>query len=246
MPLLLSGQGLTKAFGVQILFTNINLVIHPGDRIGLIGPNGSGKSTLLKILCNLETSDSGEISSPKHTLVSYLAQSDVFTEDKNAIDNLYEAVNHLDIDDTEQSNRVHTMLSRAQFQDSEIPVQQLSGGWRKRLAICRALVVHPDVLVMDEPTNHLDIEGILWLEQLLNATLPESPAAFLMVSHDRRFLENTINRVIELAATYPEGSLQVEGSYSTFPEKRAAFHLQPQNLEERLANKVRRETEWLR
>jgi ATP-binding cassette subfamily F protein uup len=99
---------------------------------------------------------------------------------------------------------------------------------------------------MDEPTNHLDNEGILWLENLLGATLPESPAAVLMVSHDRRFLENTVNRVIELAPIYPEGSFQVKGSYADFLEKKSDYLLQRQNLEERLANKVKRETEWLR
>jgi ATP-binding cassette subfamily F protein uup len=99
---------------------------------------------------------------------------------------------------------------------------------------------------MDEPTNHLDIEGILWLERLLNTALPESPAAFLMVSHDRRFLENTVNRVIELAPVYPEGSFEVLGTYADFLEKKSDYLMQRQNLEERLANKVRRETEWLR
>ena len=138
------------------------------------------------------------------------------------------------------------MCSRAQFLDPQQPVHLLSGGWRKRLAICRALVTRPDVLIMDEPTNHLDIEGILWLESLLSANLPESPSTVLMVSHDRRFLENTVNRVIELAPIYPEGSFQVRGSYTDFLEKKADYLLQRQNLEERLANKVKRETEWLR
>jgi ATP-binding cassette subfamily F protein uup len=99
---------------------------------------------------------------------------------------------------------------------------------------------------MDEPTNHLDIEGILWLEKLLAANVPESPSAFLLVSHDRRFLENTVNRVIELAPVYPEGSFQVRGTYSDFLDKKTEYLLQRQNLEERLANRVRRETEWLR
>ncbi len=246
MCALLSCQDLTKAFGAQTLFSDITLVLNAGDKVGLIGPNGSGKSTLLKILCGLEHADNGTVFTQKLIRLSYVAQADVFNEKANCIDNLYDAVRTLDIDEAEQYNRVHAMLSRAQFEDQQQPVRLLSGGWRKRLAICRALVTRPDVLVMDEPTNHLDIEGILWLENLLGATLPESPAAFLMVSHDRRFLENTINRVIELAPVYPEGSFQVRGTYTDFLEKKSDYLLQRQNLEERLANKVRRETEWLR
>ena len=146
----------------------------------------------------------------------------------------------------EQYNRVHALLSRAQFADPEQPVRMLSGGWRKRLAVCRALASRPEILIMDEPTNHLDIEGILWLERLLGASLPESPAAFLLVSHDRRFLENTVNRVIELAPVYPEGSFQVRGTYADFLDKKSDYLLQRQSLEERLTNKMRRETEWLR
>jgi ATP-binding cassette subfamily F protein uup len=246
MCALLSCQGLAKAFGAQTLFTDATLMISAGDKVGLIGPNGSGKSTLLKIFCGLEQADSGTVFVQKLLRISYVPQEDLFNEEASCIDNLYEAVKHLDIDEAEQYNRVHALLSRAQFTDPQQQVRMLSGGWRKRLAICRALVTRPEVLIMDEPTNHLDIEGILWLERLLNATLPESPAAVLMVSHDRRFLENTVNRVIELSPVYPEGSFQVRGTYADFLEKKADYLLQRQSLEERLANKVQRETEWLR
>lgn len=246
MPYLLSCRDLSKTFGAQTLFSSVDLVIAKGYRIGLIGPNGSGKSTLLKILCGLIEPDRGKLYRQKHVRISYLAQSDVFDEAQSCTDNLYGAVSSLNLEETQQYNRVHTMLSRAEFADPDCPVHLLSGGWRKRLSICRALVVYPDILVMDEPTNHLDIEGILWLEKLLNASLPESPDAFLMVSHDRRFLENTVNRVIELSPSYPEGTLQINGTYSTFLEKRELFLQGQQDQEERLANKVRRETEWLR
>ena len=245
MSNLLSCQNLSKAFGAQALFSSVSLVLAKGDRVGLIGPNGSGKSTLLKILAGMIEADSGEIFCQRHVRISYLAQADVFDEDKSCADNLYPAVAELQLEEAEQYNRVHSLLSRAEFPDPENPVRLLSGGWRKRLAICRALVVHPDVLVMDEPTNHLDIEGILWLEKLLKASLPESPDAYLMVSHDRRFLENTVNRIIELSAAYPEGTFQVNGNYSAFLEKRDTFLEQQQEMEERLANKVRRENEWL-
>jgi ATP-binding cassette subfamily F protein uup len=246
MANLLSCQALSKAFGAQQLFNNVQFVINSGDRIGLIGPNGSGKSTLLKIVCGLEEADSGQIHSQKHVRLSYLAQSDLFDDDAGVAENLLRSLDKSEYEPAERLHRVHSLLSRAEFPDTEIAVGQLSGGWRKRLSICRSLLLSPDVLVMDEPTNHLDIEGILWLEKIIGGGLSDGPQAWLLVSHDRRFLENCTNRIIELSATYPEGSLQVEGRYSEFLEARETF-LETQAEEEvRLSNKVRRETEWLR
>ncbi len=246
MSLLLSGQNLSKAFGIQTLFSEIDIVLHKGDHVGLIGPNGSGKSTLLKILAGWMDADNGRVFLPKNTRVSFLAQDDTFDENDSIIDNLLAGLATIPHAEVEAASRAHTLISRAEFPNPDCPVNQLSGGWRKRLAICRALIGHPDVLLMDEPTNHLDIEGILWLEKLLVSRFPESPSAFLMVSHDRRFLENTVNRVIELSAVYPEGSLQAKGVYSDFMIKRRQFLEQQQALESMLANKMRRETEWLR
>ncbi len=246
MSPLLSGRDLGKSFGAQSLFTGIDIVLHRGDHVGLIGPNGSGKSTLLKILAGLTEADSGQVFLPKNTRIGYLAQEDRFCENGSIIDNLMAGLAAIPHAEDEALNRAHTLASRAEFPDYDCPVSQLSGGWRKRLAICRALIAHPDVLLMDEPTNHLDIEGILWLEKLLGARLPESPAAFLMISHDRRFLENTVNRVMELSPMYPDGSLQARGVYSDFLIKRRQFLKQQQALETRLANRMRRETEWLR
>jgi len=244
--MLLNCQGLTKSFGVQTLFSGIDLNVHKGDRIGLIGPNGSGKSTLLRILATLDEPDQGRVCIQKHSRVAYLAQEDRFDEKQTAVQALIEALPDEHIDATEALARAHALLSRAEFPDPDISIGTLSGGWRKRLAICRALIGRPDILLMDEPTNHLDIEGILWLEKLLTARLPESPAAFILVSHDRRFLENTVNRIIELAALYPDGTLESRGAYSDFLEKRQAFLAGQQEQETRLANKMRRETEWLR
>jgi ATP-binding cassette subfamily F protein uup len=246
MAHLLSCQSLSKSFGAQSLFKNIFLSINDGDRIGLIGPNGSGKSTLLKIICSQIDADEGKILTQRHVRTAYLAQADLFDEEKSVADNLQQPLADLDLDETEQYNRVHALLSRAEFLDPTVPVRMLSGGWRKRLSICRALVVRPDILVMDEPTNHLDIEGILWLEKMLCSPSTDGPSAVLLVSHDRRFLENTVSRVVELSALYPEGSFQVQGTYVKFLEERAAFLGQQLQQEERLANKVRRETEWLR
>lgn len=237
-------KSVSKSFGAQALFQNINLMVENGDKIGVIGPNGSGKSTLLKIICGLEDHDDGQLVRQKFVRLSYLAQEDVFDEEKSISDNLMAALADEDIEDTEKYYRVDTLLSRAEFPDGELPVKNLSGGWRKRLSICRAMLVAPDVLVMDEPTNHLDIEGILWLEKILTGNA--SPSAFLLVSHDRHFLENCSNRIVELSAVYPEGTFQVQGSYSQFIERREEFLVGQLEEEERLANKARREVEWLR
>lgn len=244
MSNLITCKSVSKSFGAQTLFSNIDLIVSSGDRIGVIGPNGSGKSTLLKIICGLEDLDDGKIVRQKFVRLSYLAQDDVFLEETSIRNNLMQVLDGAGLDDTEKQYRVDALLSRAEFVDYELPVKNLSGGWRKRLSICRAMLADPDILVMDEPTNHLDIEGILWLENMLCGGA--GPNAFLLVSHDRHFLENCSNRIVELSAVYPDGTFQVQGTYSEFLEKREAFLVGQMEEEERLANKARREIEWLR
>lgn len=245
MANLLTCQQVTKAYGAQTLFSDISFSVNQGDKIGVIGPNGSGKSTLMKILCCRTDEDSGTILRQKNLRYSYLAQDDVFDDTLSLVDNLLPALDDLPLDPVEKLARVQVILSRAEFPDSSEKAAVLSGGWRKRLAICRALVTEPDLLVMDEPTNHLDIEGILWLEELFKSGGEAAPQSYIVVSHDRSFLENCTNRIIELSAVYPEGSLQVNGSYSKFLEEREKFLDLQSEQEVRLSNKLRREAEWL-
>lgn len=246
MSYLLNVQDIAKSIGSQQLFSGINISINSGDRIGLIGPNGSGKSTLLKILCGLTEPDSGTLFSQKNIRPSYLAQTDVFIDEQSVENALKEALTDKTVTVDQQYARIHELLSRAEFNQPGIQVKNLSGGWRKRLAICRSLITWPDILFLDEPTNHLDIEGILWLEKMLQSRLPGSPQAFCVVSHDRRFLENSVNRIIELNPVYEGGALQIDGTYSDFLEKKEEMLSLQQERETRLANKVRREMEWLR
>jgi ABC transport system ATP-binding/permease protein len=242
MALLESCTGLSKSFGSRVLFENIALGISEGERLGLIGANGSGKSTLLKILSGRLEPDAGSVSMRRNTRVGYVPQLAVFPEDRTAAEVIAEAIAGEHLDDMERAARINLTLGRAGFSDGAVRTTALSGGWKRRLAIARELAAEPDLLFLDEPTNHLDIEGILWLERLL-AT---SSFASVVVSHDRYFLDNVVNDVAELGRVYPDGIFRVEGSYSRFLEKKEEFLLAQSSRQEGLANKVRREVEWLR
>ncbi|MBF0274953.1 MAG: ABC-F family ATP-binding cassette domain-containing protein, partial [Nitrospinae bacterium] len=238
---LLSCQNITKSFGSQRLFKEISLGVNEGESIGLIGPNGSGKTTFLKILAGIEKKDSGEIALKQNTRLVYLPQSDIFPQ-KTSVENvLLDALGKVDRDETEKYKELHKIIRLSQFPDENQIIETMSGGWKKRLSIACALIQSPDLLLLDEPTNHLDLEGILWLENLLvNASF-----SFMVVSHDRYFLENVCNITIELNRLYPDGYFRYEGKYSEFIMEKEAFAKNQQSIEASLANKMRRETEWL-
>ena len=243
MPVLLSVENLTKAYGARPLFENLSFTLDEGDHVGLVGPNGSGKSTLLEILAGVEDPDSGTRAVRKGVRVGYVPQDPVFAPGKSVEEVLLEALSGTTaLDEHEKHGRVAVALGKAGFLDREQQTDVLSGGWRKRLAIARELVREPDVLLLDEPTNHLDVEAILWLEELLRS----EPEAFIVVSHDRYFLENVTRRMLELDRAYPTGLLQADGTYSNLLEKRDEVLRNEAAYQETLANLVRREVEWLR
>ena len=245
MGILLSCQNLTKSFGSRPLFENLSFGLFEGERTGLIGPNGTGKSTLLKILAGIEKPEDGLISMRKGLRVGYLPQQDRFEDAEEGLTAetaLRRNLAGLGLEDYEIDMRVDVALDAAGFTDAGQRVAKLSGGGRKRLAILMQVVKEPDLLLLDEPTNHLDLEGVLWLEGFLG-NLSHS---YLVVTHDRRFLERTTNRVIELNKRYPEGYFGSMGNYSTFLEKREELFSAQDRLEDATANRVRREIEWLR
>lgn len=236
---LISAQKVSKIFGIRPLFQDISLAVNEGERVGVVGPNGSGKSTLLRILAGLEEPDEGLVSLRKELSVRYVAQEDRFPDGATVEGVLYAAV------PTHEGNpagRVAEALGQAGFTDREALVSNLSGGQRKRLAIAAALLSAPELLLLDEPTNHLDIAGVEWLEGVVK----RGNFAVVFISHDRYFIENVAARVIEIDRRYPGGFFSVNGGYSEFIENRAVFLEQREQYQASLANKVRREVEWLR
>ncbi|MBS0650406.1 MAG: ABC-F family ATP-binding cassette domain-containing protein [Verrucomicrobia bacterium] len=242
MTLFLNCQSLAKSFGSRVLFEGLSFSIFSGDRVGLIGPNGSGKTTLLKILAGCENADEGTVSAKRGLRVGYVPQVCEFPDIKPD-EVLLSAFAADDArPDYERELMVKTWLSKLGFTGSEPSAQRLSGGWKKRLSVAKELLFSPDLLLLDEPTNHLDLEGIVWLEKFL---LKEAPS-FLLVSHDRYFLQNMVNRTIEINAVYPHGLFSIEGSYAHFLEKKEEFLKGQLQQERSIASKARKELDWLR
>ncbi|MCD6135609.1 ABC-F family ATP-binding cassette domain-containing protein, partial [Candidatus Bipolaricaulota bacterium] len=242
MRVILAVRDLSKTYASHDLFDHLSITFHEDERVGLIGPNGAGKTTLLRILAGIEPADSGSVDRSKEACISYLPQIDVFPPGITVEDALLAALSDLPMEDYERPVRARKMMRRLGFEDGSVLVENLSGGWRKRLAIGCSLVQEPDLLLMDEPTNHLDLQGIDWLERFLE----RSRISFVVTTHDRYFLERITDRIVELNPRYRDGFFSVSGHYSDFLEKRQAF-LQAEDEERRaLAGEVRREVEWLR
>ena len=250
MPPILIAQNISKRFGANPLFDKISFAVHDNDRIGLIGPNGAGKSTLLAILGAEQQPDSGEVSFRKGVRIAYVHQISDFAPEITVRLVIEAALERHAVPAAVREQRLRETLGRTGFTESDTPgnpgmdreAASLSGGWRKRLAIAEALVTEPDVLLLDEPTNHLDLEGIAWLEELLRT----ARFAFVVVTHDRYFLENVASEVVELNRIYSAGLLRVKGRYSKFLKDRDDYVEWQQRAQESLRNRVRVEMEWLR
>ena len=242
MPPIISAQGLSKRYGVAPLFEDISFTVSEGDRIGIIGPNGSGKSTLLAILNGGVRPGSGDVAVRKGTRLSAVLQISEFPTGETIRSVIEKAFDRAKVPDVERLSRTAEILGRANFTDLDAAAATLSGGWRKRLAIVEALVQKPDILLLDEPTNHLDLAGIKWLESVLQS----APFACVVVSHDRYFLENVANEVVELNPAYQNGALRVSGNYSTFLEAKEQYLHAQRNRQEALENRVHTEIDWLR
>ena len=240
MSLLLSARSIAKSFTHRPLFADLSLDLRAGEKIGLIGPNGAGKSTLLKILAAVEVPDAGERTAARSARLGYLPQEDIFPPDRTAREVILDALAGDDLEDHEREMHAAIALTKVGLDGDQMP-DTLSGGWRKRLAVARALALRPDFLLMDEPTNHLDLPGVVWLEKLLRA----APFGYLAATHDRAFLRAIAPEIIEISRVYPTGSFRADGGYDSFDEKRELFLEAQERQREAVANQVRRETEWL-
>jgi ATP-binding cassette subfamily F protein uup len=247
MAILVSAHEVSHAYGAKKLYSGLTFSLESGERTGLIGPNGAGKSTLLKMLAREVTPDSGTLSFARGLKVGFLRQVPTFKPGATVLDTLLEGATgdgagggiHAD-----PHQSAYEWLSKLELDvfGPDAPVERLSGGWKKRVALGRELVRNPDLLLLDEPTNHLDIEGIEWLEKFL----ARAPFACLTITHDRAFLQKVSNRILELDPRHAGGILAVQGDYATYLGVREALIDAQEKREVILRNTMRREVEWLR
>lgn len=239
MSILITVKSVSKTVGSKKLFEDLNFGIHEQEKIGLMGPNGSGKSTLLKMLYGLETPDQGEINRRKGLRMAYVAQEPSLPLTGTVLEAV---VPTLQGASSETEMIAASCLSQVGFEDLDTPIQGLSGGWRKRLALAQAMAQEPELLILDEPTNHMDWKGILWLESWLKI----QSFSLILVSHDRHFLNAVTNRTIEINALYEQGYLSFSCPYNEFLKRKEDYRENQLRLQASLGNKARRELEWLR
>jgi ATP-binding cassette subfamily F protein uup len=238
MPLVSLDQ-VTVAFGHLPLLDRVSLQIDSGERIALIGRNGAGKSTLLRVIEGSLPPDSGSVWHQRGVRASRLEQDVPLSSQRRVFEVVHDGlVAHVDEDDWQREQRVRLVLSRLAL-DGGVHVDSLSGGWRRRVLLARALVGQPDILLLDEPTNHLDIEAIAWLEDFLSTYR----GAVIFVSHDRVFLERLAARVVEL----DRGRLTSSpGSYATFIRRKDEALSAEAAANDRFDKKLAEEEVWIR
>lgn len=196
-----------KVFGEKIIFEDASFGIHEGNKIGIVGINGTGKTSLLRMIAGIEEPDQGQIIRQNGLRIAYLPQNPEFPSQATILS--YALEGNSDTDWLIQSN-----LNRLGITQYDIPIEQLSGGQKRKVAMAKVLASEFDVLLLDEPTNHLDEEMILWLEDYLK----NYKGVILMVTHDRYFLDKVSNRILEIS----RGSMySYDANYSKFLELKA-------------------------
>ena len=268
MPLLLTAQDLSLAFGWRPLLDHVNFSLESGERVALLGRNGEGKSTLLNVLRGAQTPDDGSLRISEGVRIAYLPQdppaADARTVREVVRDGLAETAALVEryqtllaahdahdadelarleaavaaADGWQLDNRIDGILQRFDL-NGATQMADLSGGWRRRVWLARVLVARPDVLLLDEPTNHLDMGAIVWLENLLN----NFAGAVVFVTHDRAFLEKVANRIWEL----DRGRLlNVKSDYRRFLRIREEAQHAEAEAQARFDKKLAEEEIWIR
>ncbi|MEV6243334.1 energy-dependent translational throttle protein EttA [Lentzea sp. NPDC051838] len=262
-----------KAHGDKVILDDVTIMFYPGAKIGVVGPNGAGKSSVLKIMAGLDQPNNGEAYlSPGYT-VGILQQEPPLNEEKTVLGNVQEGLGEIkvkldrfneiaelmatDYSDElmEEMGKLQEELDHADAWDLDSQLEQamdalrcpppdadvtkLSGGERRRVALCKLLLSKPDLLLLDEPTNHLDAESVLWLEQ----HLAQYTGAVLAVTHDRYFLDNLAEWILEIdrGRTHP-----YEGNYSTYLEKKAERLAVQGKKDQKLQKRLKDELDWVR
>ena len=254
--------------GGKKVLDNIHLSFYPDAKIGVLGPNGSGKSTLLKIMAGLEKDFTGEAWVAKGATVGYLPQEPQLDESKDVKGNVMEGVakqqaildryNELMMNYSDETadegaalqdqidaenlwdldSKVEMAMDALRCPPSDSSVEHLSGGEKRRVALCKLLLEEPDLLLLDEPTNHLDAETVAWLEKHLR----EFKGAVLIITHDRYFLDNVTGWILEL----DRGTgIPYEGNYSAYLEAKAKRLKQEGREDEARQKALDREREWM-
>ncbi len=263
-PVILSALDIEVKFGEQIILDKTSLSIHEGDRIGLVGRNGAGKSTFLKIISGIIQPDAGEIAKKKNLGIGFLSQEFTLDESKNVYENiLLGAQLELDLiieyenskfdspkkrqleekirmlDSWSLEKRINILIQSLDAPEPERNISILSGGEKRRVALCRALISKPDILILDEPTNHLDTKSIEWLENFLTGY----KGTFIFVTHDRYFLDRIANRIVELS--YGK-FYSHQGNYTDYLINKAERQAVKEVEERKRQLFLKRELEWIR
>ncbi len=259
-----SASELNVSYSSQTVLEGATLAIHENERIGLVGRNGCGKSTFLKIIAQVEVPDSGEYSVKRGLRVGYLPQDFELDEDANVMEavltgaqdimdmmteydntppesnkgaELMDLISHLDGWNLE--SRAQSLLTNLHAPDNDRIISTLSGGEKRRVALCRALLGQPELLILDEPTNHLDTGSIEWLEVFLS----RYTGTCLFVTHDRYFLDRIANRIVEISGGK---CVAYEGNYTDYMITRATRMEQEAVNEHKRQRFLKKELEWVR
>ena len=234
---ILTVENLSLQLGSKVIFAELNLGVHNGDKIGIVGINGSGKSTLLRLLAgNLEPT-TGTIVKRRDLTLGWLPQNEPFPAEETILQ--YVLNQNLSRTSVPEEHRYKAMLSLLNLSDWNKPLSLLSGGERRKAGLAKVLAREPDLILLDEPTNHLDLDTIEWLQDYLT----KSRKTLLFVSHDRYFLDAVSNRILEIEHSH---CYITEGNYTDYVEQKLIRLTDQKRKEIRRQAQLKKELDWLK